>query len=55
MQTAGQVVRLLDERAIAAIEAIIKKGNDAEVKIVGGNIVVVEIKRNLISKTPKTG
>ena len=46
---------MLDDKAIQAIEAIIKKGNDAEVKIVNGNIVVVEIRRNLILRTPKTG
>ena len=46
---------LLDEKTVQAIETIIKKGFDAEVKVVHGNVVVVEIKRKLITKTPKTG
>ena len=41
---------MLEEGAIKAIEAAINRGNDAEVKIVQGNVVVVEIRRKLLYK-----
>ena len=41
---------LLEEGAIKAIEAAINRGNDAEVKIVQGNVVVIEIQRKLLYK-----
>jgi hypothetical protein len=46
---------LIDIVAVEAIEEIIRNGNNAEVKIVNGNVVIVEIKRKLILQTPKTG
>lgn len=41
---------MLEEGAIKAIEAAINRGNDAEVKIVQGNVVVIEIQRKLLYK-----
>ena len=46
---------MLDAVAISAIETIIKHGNDAEIKLVHGNIVVVEIHRKTAYKTVTTG
>ena len=46
---------MLDAIAISAIETIIKRGNDAEVKLVHGSIVVIEIHRKTAYKTVTTG
>ena len=46
---------MLDTIAISAIETIIRRGNDAEIKLVHGNIVVVEIHRKTAYKTVATG
>jgi len=46
---------LLDAIAISAIEQVIRRGNDAEIKLVHGNIVVVEIHRKTAFKTVTTG
>ena len=46
---------MLDAIAISAIETIIKRGNDAEIKLVHGSIVVVEIHRKTPYKTVATG
>ena len=46
---------MLDAIAISAIETIIRRGNDAEIKLVHGSIVVVEIHRKTAYKTVATG
>ena len=46
---------MLDAVAISAIETIIKHGNDAEVKMVHGGIVIVELHRKTAYKTVTTG
>ena len=46
---------MLDAATISAIETIIKHGNDAEVKMVHGNVVVIEIHRKTAYKTVTTG
>ena len=46
---------MLDAIAISAIETIIRRGNDAEIKLVHGNIVVIEIHRKTAYKTVATG
>lgn len=46
---------MLEAIAISTIEQVIKRGNDAEVKLVHGNIVVVEIHRKTAYKTVTTG
>ena len=46
---------MLDAIAISAIESIIKRGNDAEIKLVHGSIIVVEIHRKTAYKTVATG
>lgn len=37
----------MDEKTIQAIEAILKRGNDAKVRRKGGGYVVVEIKETI--------
>ena len=49
------MVGLLDSLITSAIEQVIKRGNDAEVKMVHGSIVVVEIRRKTTYKTVTTG
>lgn len=46
---------MLDAIAISAIEQIMKRGNDAEVKMVHGGVVVVELHRKTAYKTVTTG
>ena len=46
---------MLDAIAISAIETIIRRGNDVEIKLVHGSIVVVEIHRKTAYKTVTTG
>ena len=46
---------MLDAVTISAIETIIKHGNDAEVKLVHGSIVIVELHRKTAYKTVTTG
>ena len=46
---------MLDAIAISTIETIIRRGNDAEIKLVHGNIVVIEIHRKTAYKTVTTG
>ena len=46
---------MLDATAISAIETIIRRGNDAEIKLVHGSILVVEIHRKTAYKTVATG
>ncbi len=37
----------MDEKIIRAIEAIIQRGNDAEVRKKGGRIIVLEVKKTI--------
>ena len=46
---------MLDAIAISAIETIIKHGNEAEVKMMYGKVVVVEIHRKTAYKTVTNG
>lgn len=45
----------MNEEIIKEIHRILKKGNTAEIKKTGGNIVVVEIQRKVKIKAPATG
>ena len=42
----------MDEKAIKAIEAIIKRGNDAEIRRKGDGYVVLEVKKTIKYTTP---
>ena len=46
---------MLEPIIITTIEQVLKRGNDAEIKLVHGNIVVVEIHRKTAYKTVATG
>lgn len=37
----------MDEKTIQAIEAIIKRGNDAEIRKKGDKIIVLEVKKTI--------
>ena len=41
----------MDEKAIKAIEAILKRGNDAEVRQKGGGIIILEVKKSIKHST----
>lgn len=41
----------MDDSAIRAIEAIIKRGNDAEVRKKGDGVVVLEVKKTIKHRT----
>ena len=43
---------MLDKKSIESINELLKKGKQLEVHVEKDNIVVVEINRKLISKTP---
>lgn len=38
---------MIDEKAIKAIEAIIKRGGDAEVRKKGDNVIILEVKKTI--------
>lgn len=38
---------LLDDKTIAAIEAIVQRGNDAEVRRKGDGFIVLEVKKTI--------
>lgn len=42
----------MDEKTIAAIEAILKRGNDAKVRRKGNRCVVVEVKETIKYSPP---
>lgn len=42
----------MDEQIIKAIEAIIKRGNDAEIRRKGDGYVVLEVKKTIQYTTP---
>ena len=42
----------MDEHTIKAIEAIIKRGNDAEIRRKGDGYVVLEVKKTIKYTTP---
>ena len=42
----------MDEQIIKAIEAIIKRGNDAEIRRKGDGYVVLEVKKTIKYTTP---
>lgn len=42
----------MDDKTIQAIEAILKRGNDAKVRRKGGGYVVIEIKETIKSSPP---
>ena len=45
------MVKLSDEKILTAIKAILKRGNNAEIrKKTDGTIVVYEVKKNIVSK-----
>ena len=37
----------MDEKTIRAIEAILQRGNDAEVRKKGGGVIVLEVKKTI--------
>jgi len=41
----------MDEKAIQAIELILKRGNDAEVRKKGDHIIVLEVKKTIKHST----
>ncbi len=41
----------MDEKTIQAIEAILKRGNDAEVRNKGGGVIVLEVKKTIKHST----
>lgn len=43
---------LLSEKTIKAIEAIIKRGNDAEIRRKGDGYIVLEVKKTIKYSTP---
>jgi hypothetical protein len=46
---------MLDADVVESIEQILKRGNDAEIKLVHGSVVVVEIHRKVTYRTVTTG
>ena len=42
----------MDEQIIKAIEAIIKRGNDAEIRRKGDSYIVLEVKKTIKYTTP---
>ena len=44
----------MDEKAIEAIEAILNRGNDAEVRRKGGGVVVLEVKKTIKHRDRKS-
>lgn len=42
----------MDDKTIQAIEAILKRGNDAKVRRKGGGYVVIEIRETIKSSPP---
>lgn len=42
----------MDEKTIKAIEAILKRGNDAEIRRKGDGYVVLEVKKTIKHTTP---
>ena len=42
---------IMDEKTIKAIEAIIKRGNNAEVRKKGEDIIVLEVKKTIKHST----
>lgn len=42
----------MDEKAIHTIEAILKRGNDAEIRRKGDGYIVLEVKKTIKHKTP---
>ena len=40
-------MRMLDEKTIRAIEDIIRRGNDVQIRRKGGGIVVLEVKKEI--------
>ena len=48
-------VRRMDKQAIAAIEAILKRGNDAKVRRKGKSVVVIEVKETIRYSPPPIG
>ena len=55
MLVGESAVTELPEDVVKAILEIIRRGNDAEVKKVNGQIVVVEIRRKVTKRTAITG
>ena len=43
----------MDEQIIKAIEAIIKRGNDAEIRRKGDGYIVLEVKKAIKYKSPE--
>ena len=43
----------MDEQIIKAIEAIIKRGNDAEIRRKGDGYIVLEVKETIKYKSPE--
>ncbi len=41
----------MDEKTIQAIEAILKRGNDAEIRNKGGGVIVLEVKKTIKHST----
>lgn len=41
----------MDEKIIRAIEAILQRGNDAEVRKKGGGVIVLEVKKTIKHST----
>lgn len=48
-------MRRMDKQAIAAIEAILKRGNDAKVRRKGKSVVVIEVKETIRYSPPPIG
>lgn len=42
---------MMDERLISAIEAIIKRGNDAQIQRKGDGYIVLEVKKEIKYRT----
>ncbi len=45
----------MDKASIAAIEAILKRGHDAEVRRKGDGIIVLEVKKTIQYSAPRIG
>ena len=43
----------MDEKTIKTIEAIIKRGNDAEIRRKGDGYIVLEVKKTIKYKSPE--
>lgn len=44
--------KIIDEKTVAAIEEIIRRGNDAEVRRRGDGLVVIEVKKTIKYSPP---